>query len=176
MASPQILSRLRKKGWTVERAISSPDEKWPVPSPPFPPNRFYHFLDNREMALIVSGNEIVASVPGSEAWEMLEQFSPDLIHGEGQPRAERKSFVIKHQGHPARVLESADLSAPWMVQTACTNRGVWTVHAVRNSGGAILLDSNLVRTYDDPSELEQDTEVPPIVVEAAWLIHDEKER
>ena len=163
-ASPQLIARLERKGWTLQQALQNPEERWPVPSPPYPAGRYYHFLNDRDIALIVDDTGVIASVPGHEAWEAIEQYNPQRID---HPH---NKVVMKHQGHGGRVLDSVNMSAPWMVQTIATFEGTWTVHATQGGGGAVLLGEEVVAEYDLAEEINDREDIPEAVVEAAWLI------
>lgn len=163
--------RLKRAGWTTERALEEPEEKWPVPSPPYPPNRWYHFLNDRSIAVIVDAerHEIIGSVPGGEAWATVQQYnSPDIDDDiEGRP------VVMKNPGHGGWVTREVDLSAPWTVQVITSREGTWTVHGVsERSGGVILLNQEVITSYEQAFELEGREDIPQIILEAAWLIQN----
>lgn len=174
MSPSPLHYRLKRAGWTEERAINEPEERWPVPSPPYPPNRHYHFLNNRTIAVIVDDerNEIIGSLPGGEAWEAIMQHGPNLLDAS----MEQKEIVIKNQGHGGWVLNTVDLSAPWTVQILVTKEGTWTVHRTRTNKGVVLLNREVVAMYDTPADLEGDAydEIPDAVLEAAWLIYNQQ--
>lgn len=165
-ATERLDFRLKRAGWTLAQALENPEERWPVPSPPYPPNRFYHLVADRTIALIVDEHgEVAGSIPGREAWDAVQQYSPHLTKaGPGKPD------VIKHNGHGGWVLPGVDMNAPWMVQTVVTQEGAWTIHAMQDGGGAVLLNQELVCTYSNAEELEDREDISDIVLEAAWLI------
>ena len=167
-APTRLERRLEKVGWTLARALEEPDEVYPIPSPPFPPDRVYHFVDDRNIALIVKNGVVIGSVPGPEAWEILQEYGPSPT-GEHDDDMET---VLHYQGTGGWILRGADLSAPWTVQTIITKNGTWTVHALRKEGGAILLNKKLITLYQGPEDLGFD--FPAAVIEAAWIIEDQK--
>lgn len=165
MATDQLQYRLERAGWTKEKALENPEERIPVPSPPYPPNRHYHFVADQTIAVIVDQyDQIVGSVPGREAWESIHQHSPHMSKTPGKPA------LIKINGHGGWVIPTVDLSAPWMTQTILMQGGTWTIHARQGGGGTILLNQEVVGMYEHPHELEERDEIPDIVLEAAWLI------
>lgn len=118
---------------------------------------------------MVSRNEIIASLPGHEAWDQVQGLTPEAVPKDR--RDEKTGVVMRYNSGPkgSYVTPDADISAPWLVQCLVTPDGVWTV--CRPAGTVetvtILLGSEQVATLNI-NAVEEHEEFPDALVELAW--------